>query len=263
MHILIEDIISSTKKRNRTLVKHDSYQTKKNKTQISNSIYDKKLENRVPIIAEVKPSSPKEKLRSISPNEASVIGKDMERAGAVAISVLTEPDYFKGSKENLFAVSKAVSIPILRKDFILDIRQIDETSAEMILLITSILKQNLETFVNEALLRGIEPLVEVQSPDELKLALNTKATFIGINNRNFSTLEVDLNNTEKIAPLIKEYDKKNKTNHIIISESGIRDTTDIQKLMSIGVDAFLIGTSIMKSVDIYEKTKELVDCLHS
>jgi indole-3-glycerol phosphate synthase len=113
--------------------------------------------------------------------------------------------------------------------------------------------------VDLAISKGMEPLVETQTEEELPMALATNAKLIGINNRNFRTMEVDLNNTKMLVPIIKEYDEKHGTNHVIISESGIHSCTDARKAIDAGADALLIGTAIIKSDDIYHKTKELVE----
>lgn len=215
----------------------------------------------VPVIAEVKPASPTAVFRDISPQEAADIAEDMERGGAVAISVLTEPEFFHGSIENLESVRKSVTIPVLRKDFIIDERQMDEVKSDLILLIADALEERLEYFVTLAQSKGFEPLVEVHNEDELKIALKTPARIIGINNRNLNTLDVDLLTTERLSPLIKKFDLINGTEHIIISESGVHTRDDVKRLLLSGADAILIGTEIIKSSDIYSKTKELVDSL--
>jgi indole-3-glycerol phosphate synthase len=185
----------------------------------------------------------------------------MERAGAVGISVLTEPNFFHGSLENLESVRQKVNLPVLRKDFIIDERQLDEINCDIILLITGVLGDKIGYFVDLAISKGMEPLVETQTKEELLVALETNAKLIGINNRNFRTMEVNLNNTKMLVPIIKEYDKKHGTNHVIISESGIHSCTDARKAKDAGADALLIGTAIIKSDDIYHKTKELVETL--
>jgi indole-3-glycerol phosphate synthase len=173
----------------------------------------------------------------------------MEAAGATAISVLTEPQFFKGSIQNLKSVRSSVKIPVLRKDFIIDKAQIHEVDSDLILLIAGILGSDLEDFVNEALANGREPLVEVHNETELEKALSTHANIIGINNRDLTTMKVDISTTEKLAPLISD--------RIIVSESGISSPEDAVRMMDAGVDAILVGTSIMLG-NVYEKTYELV-----
>jgi indole-3-glycerol phosphate synthase len=173
----------------------------------------------------------------------------MEAAGAAGISVLTEPQFFKGSIQNLKSVRSSVKIPVLRKDFIIDKAQIHEVDSDLILLIAGILGSDLEDFVNEALANGREPLVEVHNETELENALSTHANIIGINNRDLTTMKVDISTTEKLAPLISD--------RIIVSESGISSPEDAVRMMDAGVDAILVGTSIMLG-NVYEKTYELV-----
>ncbi|MBN1134622.1 MAG: indole-3-glycerol-phosphate synthase [Methanosarcinaceae archaeon] len=263
MQHVMEDILKSTRQRvmaldtakklvdNRTLQSRD----------ILYAIDIAKKKSRVPIIAEVKPASPTAAFRDISPQEATYIAEDMERGGAVAISVLTEPKFFHGSIESLKSVRKSVTIPILRKDFIIDESQMDEVKSDLILLIAALLEEQLEYFVTLAYSKGFEPLVEVHNEDEMKIALKTTARIIGINNRNLKTLDVDLLTTERLAPLIKEFDLVNGTEHIIISESGVHSRDDVKRVLSSGADAILIGTEIIKSNDVYSKTKELVESL--
>lgn len=217
-------------------------------------IRSRKHENMIPVIAEVKPGSPTTKNRNITPDVASRIAREMEAAGAVANSVLTEPDFFFGSMENLSAVRGSVKIPVLRKDFIIDEKQIYETESDLILLIAGILRGKLERFVDLSLMRGLEPLVEVHNETELTSALDTKTRIIGINNRDLNTLKVDLSTTERLTPLIPD-------DRIIISESGIGDAADAVRVIEAGADGILVGTAIMDAP--FERTKALVDALYA
>ncbi|NYT18689.1 MAG: indole-3-glycerol-phosphate synthase, partial [Methanosarcinales archaeon] len=232
-----------------------------NTEEIISSILSKKQKGKVPIISEVKPASPSMKIREIDSAEAKKIAMEMERAGAVAISVLTEPEFFDGSIDNLTAVRKNISLPVRRKDFIIDKIQFDEVKSDLILLIAGILNEKLEEFIQHARSKGFEPLVEVHNREELLNALDTSARIIGINNRNLTTMQVDIATTEELIPLIKEHDSKSGTEHLIISESGVHSADDVRRMMAAGADAILIGTSIVKNDDIYSKTKELVDAL--
>jgi len=250
MHQIINDILDSTRKR---LPPH--LKTKKGKIatrSFQQSIKTIKNKNLIPVIAEVKPSSPTRFIRDVTPLDAAQIAKQMEAAGAAAISVLTEPQFFKGSIKNLNSVRGAVGIPVLRKDFILDKAQIHEVDSDLILLIAGILGDSLDDFVDEALASGREPLVEVHNEMELENALSTHANIIGINNRDLTTMKVDISTTEKLAPLV--------SGRIIVSESGISSPEDAIRMMDAGVDAILVGTSIMLG-NVYEKTYELVHAL--
>jgi indole-3-glycerol phosphate synthase len=250
MHLIINEILESTKKRISLIM---DYQ-KKNITarDFRESIKTIKQENRIPVIAEVKPSSPTKFLRNVTPEDAAEIAKQMEAGGAAAISVLTEPRFFKGSLENLKAVRNDVKIPVLRKDFIIDKAQIYEVESDLLLLIAGILGDKLGDFVDETLSSGREPLVEVHNEIELECALSTAAGIIGINNRDLTTMKVDITTTEKLAPLI--------SGRTIISESGISSPEDAVRMIEAGADAILVGTSIMQG-NIYDKTYELVHAL--
>ena len=250
MHQLINDILESTRLRI-----PDSNITKRKvmSRDFSGILSERKQKNLIPVIAEVKPSSPSKFLRSVTPQDAANIAREMEKAGAAGISVLTEPAFFKGSIQNLISVREAVSLPVLRKDFIIDKAQIHEIESDLILLIAGILGDELDDFVKESLSSGREPLVEVHNSSELDNALSTGARIIGINNRDLETMKVDISTTEKLAPLV--------SGRIIISESGISDPQDAVRMIEAGADAILVGTSIMNG-NIYDKTYELVNALN-
>ncbi|MCX9025354.1 MAG: indole-3-glycerol-phosphate synthase [Candidatus Methanoperedens sp.] len=250
MHPIINEILESTKKRIPLIT---DYQ-KKNMTarDFRESIETIKQKNRIPVITEVKPSSPTRFIRNVTPEDAAWIAMQMEAGGAAAISVLTEPRFFKGSLENLKSVRNAVKIPVLRKDFIVDKAQIYEVESDLLLLIAGILGTELEDFVNEAISCGRKPLVEVHNEIELDNALSTAAGIIGVNNRDLTTMKVDITTTEKLAPLI--------SGRTIISESGISSREDAVRMIDAGADAILVGTSIMQG-NIYDKTHELVHAL--
>jgi indole-3-glycerol phosphate synthase len=222
------------------------------------AVADAKNDGRVPVIAEVKPASPGRTFREISPATAARLAWEMEEAGAVAVSVLTEPGVFRGSLENLDSVRKTVCLPVLRKDFIIDRVQLDEARSDLVLLIAGILGEELEAFVELALEKGLEPLVEVHNRKELDFALKTGARVIGINNRDFETLKINLAATEGLAPVIREYDLDHGTKHLIISESGMNGAGDVRRVIQAGADAVLIGSALMESASVFDKTKEFV-----
>ena len=252
MHQIINEILDSTKKR---LPPPENIQTGKiTKREFKESVKAIKNKNLIPVIAEIKPSSPTKFIRNVTPEDAAEIAKQMETAGAAAISVLTEPQYFKGSIRNLNSVRGAVGIPVLRKDFIIDRTQIYEAESDLILLIAGILGSSLDDFVNEVIASGRQPLVEVHNEMELENALATRANIIGINNRDLTTMKVDISTTKKLAPLISD--------RIIISESGISSPDDALRMLDAGADAILVGTSIMQG-NIYEKTYELVHAMNN
>lgn len=261
MHPTIQQILTTTKNRIQAFESQTGPETRAGpfqKRNFASSVAAAKAAGRVPVIAEVKPASPGKVFREISPELAARFAKEMEAAGAVAISVLTEPEIFRGSLENLERVRESVSIPVLRKDFIIDRKQFGEIESDLVLLIAGFLIEKLPEFVELARSKGFEPLVEVHNLEELKQALSTKAELIGINNRDLETMEIKLETTEKLAPLIREHDRQNETSHIIVSESGIRTPKDIRRVLTAGADAVLIGSSIMESESVFEKTKELV-----
>jgi indole-3-glycerol phosphate synthase len=196
------------------------------------------------VIAEIKPASPSRgAIRSI-PNPAA-IARELERGGCCAISVITEPTRFGGSTGTVPLVREAVSVPVLRKDFIVDRRQLTETKylgADAVLLIAAVLGDQLGEFVDLAFENGLEPLVEVHTLNEAEQALETPADLIGVNNRDLATLRIDLSTTRRIAPLVRE------AGRTVISESGIIWPCDIAGLRPYA-DGFLIGSSIMSSRD--------------
>jgi indole-3-glycerol phosphate synthase len=216
--------------------------------------------SRVPIISEIKFASPsKGKILDQSKINPEDLAIQMTKSGAAGISVLTQPYLFEGSIDNLASIRKSVSVPLLMKDIIVSEVQIDaakKIGADCILLIKTVFDKgfaegSMEKFTDYATRKGLEVISEVHSEDEFKEILKNKRQLIGINNRNLSTLEVDINVTIK---LLQTFDKQN---NIIISESGISKSDEIKKLRSIGVDAFLVGTSIMESENFFEKIKEL------
>ncbi len=248
MHQIIHEILESTKKRIPSTIKKRKLVSRDFKKYIDH----RKQDNLIPVIAEVKPSSPSRFIRDVTPFEAAQIAQQMESAGAAAISVLTEPNFFKGSIKNLESVRQKVKIPVLRKDFIIHKNQIPEVESDLLLLIAGILGDELDEFVNKAISSGREPLVEVHNMDELEKAMSTGTKIIGINNRDLTTMKVDITTTEKLAPLIND--------RIIISESGISSPQDVLRMINAGADAILVGTSIMQG-NVYEKTYELVHAL--
>lgn len=216
--------------------------------------------NHVPIISEIKFSSPsKGKILDQSKINPKDLAIQMTNSGSVGISVLTQPYLFDGSIHNLASIRKSVNVPLLMKDIIVSEVQIDaarKIGADGILLIKSVFDKgfaegSLEKFSDYATKKGLEVITEVHSEDEFKEILKNKNLLIGINNRNLNTLEVDISVT---IELLQKFDKQN---NIIISESGISNSDDVKKLRSIGVDAFLVGTSIMESGNVFEKIKEL------
>jgi indole-3-glycerol phosphate synthase len=212
-------------------------------------------DDRIRIIAEVKKASPSKGIICEDFSPVS-IAKQYEAHGAAAISVLTETKYFMGNIEYLRAVKQEVRIPVLRKDFIFDPYQIYETryfGADAILFIVALLsKEELKDLLQIADNLSLFHLVEIHSRDELTNALEAGADVIGINNRDLNTFKTDINTT---IELMKEI----PSGKIIVSESGIANSCDIQKLKASGVDAFLIGETLMKEKEPGKKLKELIE----
>ena len=200
--------------------------------------------NGLSIIAEVKKASPSRGI--IDPNfDATRTALNYEKYGVDAISVLTEKKYFLGNDENIRLVKENASMPILRKDFIIDQYQIYQSitiGADAILLIAAVLKDKLKSYYELATSFGLHCLVEVHDRAEIELSLECGCTIIGINNRNLNNFHVDIHTTEKLM----EYIPKDK---IVVSESGINSIEDIKYLRSIGASAALIGESFMRKPD--------------
>ncbi|MBO3839283.1 MAG: indole-3-glycerol-phosphate synthase [Thermoproteota archaeon] len=216
--------------------------------------------NKNPVIAEFKPASPsKGFLRK--KEDATQIALSAEKAGATGLSVLTEPIYFHGSLDIFKEIRKTVNIPILMKDFIISNVQIEAASqigADAVLLIQTLFDRgfsqaDLEEMIYLAHSYGMEVLLEVHTEDEFLKAVNSEADMVGINNRNLSNLKVDINNT---VAILSKYGNCGK---IIVSESGIESPDQIRLLREYGVNAFLIGTSIMLSENVEEKIRGFVE----
>ncbi len=193
-----------------------------------------------PIIAEIKPRILE---RYLTPREVASMARGYEDRGACAISVLTQPTYFLGSPENARTARRSAGLPILRKEFILDERQLDEVASDLVLLIAAFSKP-LDGLVEAALSRNMEPLVEVHTEAELLAALKTDARMVGINNRNLATLEVDLETFERLGPLARD------SGLFVVAESGINSRDDVLRMEEAGADALLVGTSLMKEPDL-------------
>ena len=185
------------------------------------------------------------------------IAKDYEAAGADAISVLTEPRWFLGSDEYLRGIAEQVSVPCLRKDFLVDEYMIYEAKllgADAVLLICSILDEiTLMRCLNLAERLGMSALVEAHSSMQVKKALRVGAKIIGVNNRDLRNFEVDLNNSIELRSMVPE-------NIIFVSESGIKTYDDIKTLEENNVDAVLVGETLMRSHD-KRKTFEILQGL--
>ena len=208
----------------------------------------------VSVIAEVKRSSPsKGALATIT--DPAALAADYEAGGACTISVLTEQRRFGGSLDDLRAVRKAVSIPVLRKDFIVTSYQLWEAraaGADLALLIVAALDQvALECLVDRAQSIGLTPLVEVHDEEEVERALEAGATLIGVNARNLKTLEVDRDTFSRLAPRIPD-------EVVRVAESGVRGPHDVFEYAKQGADVVLVGESLVKGKDPRSAVADLV-----
>lgn len=182
------------------------------------------------------------------------IAKEYEKAGADCISVLTEPKWFLGSDNYLKEIAAAVSVPCLRKDFTVSDYQIYEAillGAKAVLLICSILSaEQIREYIGICDRLGISALVEAHDESEVKLAVNSGARIIGVNNRNLKDFSVDTDNSRRMRELVPK-------NIIFVSESGVQTAEDVQKLREIGADAVLIGETLMRAENKKAKLSEL------
>jgi indole-3-glycerol phosphate synthase len=207
----------------------------------------------ISFICEIKKASPS---KGIISNDFPYlqIAKEYEAAGAEAISVLTEPFYFKGDDRYLSEIAKAVSIPLLRKDFIVDSYMIYEAKllgASAVLLICAILENDkLTEYIRIAHKMGLSALIETHNEQEVEMALNAGARIIGVNNRDLKTFDVDISTSERLRPLVPK-DK------IFVSESGLQTLADIDKLRKISANAALIGETLMRSSNKVAELKKL------
>ncbi len=213
----------------------------------------------IALIAEVKKASPSAGIicKDFDPVR---IAKEYEAAGASCLSVLTDEKFFQGSLDYLRQIRAAVKLPLLRKDFIIDERQILEAiewGADAILLIVAILTdKQLRKFHSLAIEAGLAALVEVHDEAELERALKIGAELIGVNNRDLKTFKVDLTNTERLAAKLVASKKLSAT--VLVAESGIHTRADVERLKKCGAKAILVGESLMKGGDIRAKVKELL-----
>ena len=182
------------------------------------------------------------------------IACEYESAGADCISVLTEPKWFLGSSEHLREISHAVSIPCLRKDFIVDEYMIYEArllGAAAVLLICSILSDaQLKEYIDICDSLGLSALTEAHSEEEVMRALRSGARLIGVNNRDLKDFSVDTENSRRLRHLVP-------SDVLFVSESGINSAEDIAKLRDTGIDAVLIGETLMRAPDKKKKLAEL------
>ena len=197
------------------------------------------------IIAECKRRSPSRGVLRAKYDPVA-IAQGYERAGAAAISVLTEPTFFDGALEHLQAVRSAVGIPVRRKDFVVSEYQLLEaraaTADAVLLIVAALAPGELAALHTRALAIGLDVLVEVHSADELSVAIDAGAQIVGVNNRNLRTLEIDVTASEALAARMPR-------GIVAVSESGLKTAADLIRLRQLGYDAFLIGERFMTAKD--------------
>ena len=237
--------------------------------------YNAEHGSRIALIAEVKKASPSAGIicKDFDPVR---IAKDYTAAGASCLSVLTDEKFFQGSLDYLRQIRAAVKLPLLRKDFIIDERQILEAiewGADAILLIVAILDDaHLKRFHSLASGAGLAVLVEVHDEAELQRALAIGAELIGVNNRDLKTFKVDLGTTERLAVILnrstgvspvpslksEDRDREDACPTLLVAESGIHTRADVERLAKCGAKAILVGESLVKGGDIRAKIKDLL-----
>ena len=256
--MILDEIVAKTKQRMKEVQRELPLQEIREKAlALSNDTgypFEKALRaEEIGFICEVKKASPSKGL--IAADFPYVkIAKEYEQAGAAAISVLTEPYFFQGANAYLTEIKQQVSIPVLRKDFTVDPYMIYEAKvigADAVLLICAVLSdEELKSYFELADSLGLSVLVEAHDEEEVRRALAIGARIIGVNNRNLKDFTVDINNSIRLRRLVPE-------NVVFVSESGMKDATDIQRLRENHTDAVLIGETFMRSSD----KKKMLDTL--
>ena len=226
----------------------------KNKQRFEDSLKNSGT-RRYTLITEIKKASPSKGIirEDFNPCE---LARSYEKGGASCLSVLTDTTYFKGSNDYIAQIKKIVSLPILRKDFIIDPLQVIESKnlgADCILIIVGMnsIEDN-KKIEYMALDIGLECILEVHSLEELEATKHFSSNIIGINNRDLNTFVTDIETTIKLLPRVP----KNKT---IISESGLSKKSDLVRLANLGVSSFLVGESLMKQQDVEKATRSIMD----
>jgi indole-3-glycerol phosphate synthase len=206
------------------------------------------------LIAEVKRASPS-KGALVDTYDPSVIAMEYERAGASCISVLTDERFFHGSNAHLVEVRESVSLPVLRKDFIVEAYQVFESRAMgadcVLLIVAALSSQQLRDYLAVAADLAMAALVEVHDEGEMEAALTAGSKLVGINNRSLRTFETDIATTERLAKLAP-------SRTVLVSESAIFTRDDARRVAEVGVKAILVGEALMTAPSIAQKVEELI-----
>ena len=207
----------------------------------------------VGVLAEVKRRSPSKGdiAPALDPVEQA---RAYQKGGAAAVSILTEPRHFGGSSEDLVAVREQVDLPILKKDFHVDVIQLVEArvlgASAALLIARALHPDRLVSLVDEGRALGLELLVEVRDEEELETAIRSKASMIGVNNRNLETLVIDAATCDRLIPLIP-------SGAVAVAESGVQSRADVERYAAIGADAVLVGSVLSASADPRQATHAL------
>lgn len=258
---MLDEIVSYKRAKLSKIVNNPDYDSRMNEFEKTIALMDEPLDfeaslktEGIRIISEVKKASPSKGVirENFNPIE---IAKIYESSGAAAMSVLTDEKYFQGSLDYLKDIRTQSNLPILRKDFTLgeyDIYEARAAGADAVLLIAAILEEiELNGLLTVADRLGMTALVEVHDEEEMDAALGTGATVIGVNNRDLSTFNTDIETTKRLATMVP-------SDCVLVSESGINTPEDIRYLKDAGANAFLIGEALMREDDIGAKLKELI-----
>jgi len=265
----VRSILDAARERAAARESADSERVAVDARSLTGSFERAEADGRVPVIAEVKPTSPTtDGERDDDPVE---LAESMVAGGAAALSVLTEPEHFGGSTDALERIRAAVDVPVLRKDFVVREAQLDAVGADVVLLIVRFLDEegtdDLADLVSAARERGFQVLVEAHTAEEVERAVAAGAAVVGVNNRDLAKLEVDLGTFEAVAPearrLVRGGQSSGETarqvpeNVTLIAESGIATTNDAARMREAGADALLVGSAIMDG-DVEANTRDLV-----